>query len=62
LSRPRRQTSTASPQDVIGLHQVANYYNFAKCLAVQGSNSYDGAPAFQYDCVDGCRDQVWQLR
>ena len=42
-------------------YDIVNLYTHM-CLAFQGSNKANGAPAFQYDCVDGYHDQVWQLR
>lgn len=30
-----------------------------RCLAVQGANNVNGAPAFQYDCIATATDQRW---
>jgi hypothetical protein len=36
--------------------------NSQRCLAVQGANNVNDAPAFQFDCPPAYDDQAWQLQ
>ncbi|QKV80057.1 RICIN domain-containing protein [Amycolatopsis sp. Hca4] len=36
-------------------------HNSKRCLAVQGANNVDDAPAFQFDCPGAYADQAWDL-
>ncbi|MEV6714999.1 RICIN domain-containing protein [Lentzea sp. NPDC051208] len=44
------------------LHSFAINNYTGRCLAVRSADNYNGAPAFQHDCVTSYSDQQWKIR
>jgi hypothetical protein len=52
---------TPAGKDAYSTDYTISNRNTGKCLAVQASANFNGAPAFQYDCIPGYTDQHWRL-